>query len=77
MVEYDNTYYENVSKIASEHSINDFKSIDDFKEFVHREAIKKVGVFDKNDEFKQLQKDFRSINCKLMYEFPFDYRLTW
>ena len=43
--------------------------------YIKEQALKEVGVFEKNKEFKDIQKGFRDNNCKLTYTFPDDYNI--
>ena len=43
----------------------------------HKEALKQVGVFEKNKEFKDIQKAYRDIDCKLTYTFPVTYEVDY
>ncbi len=46
-----------------------------YVDYVHNEALKEIGTYEKNQRFKDIQKGFSNINCKLTYTFPQDYNI--
>ena len=73
--DYHTQYYELASKIVSDSNILDFPNANEFNKYVHNEAIKKVGVFEKNSQFKDIQKKFSKVDCKLTYNFVDTYKI--
>lgn len=74
--DYYDEYYSYANKIASKTTIDEWKKImkddtltyEEYNKYIHAQTIKKVGVFEQNKEFKDIQKEFRSLDCRLSYK---------
>ena len=47
---------------------DDTLTYEEYNKYIHAQTIKKVGVFEQNKEFKDIQKEFRSLDCRLSYK---------
>ena len=79
---YESNFYDAYNQVQADYlksldegvrPLDNFKSEEDYLKFLDDETFKKIGVFEKNDEFKDIQKGFRDLNCKLTYTFPKPY----
>lgn len=77
LTDYLHNYYKDYYETSNRKMLQYFgtDTIENVEKKVHKETIAEVGVFEKNKEFKEIQKEFRDINCKLDYKFPFDFKI--
>lgn len=75
---YYTDYYDTRVKVMASLKLEDFNNdVGAMSLYAHQEAIKKVGVFEKNKEFKDIQKGYSDIDCKLTYTFPVPFEVTY
>lgn len=75
---YTEDYYNIRMKLFSDAKMEDFNGdVRAMSEYAHKEALKQVGVFEKNKEFKDIQKAYSDIDCKLTYTFPVPYEVDY
>ncbi len=73
--EYYSTGGEIYQKGLKEGRITNDMSNEERVEYIHKETIKEIGLFEQSKEFKNIQKEFRDLDCKLVYEFPQEYQV--
>lgn len=52
------------------------KSQEELHEIIVNTALKEVGRFEQTPEFKEIRKQFREIDCKLMMSYPSEYKVN-
>lgn len=74
-VDYYRKFYETMSDIRSNTNLNDFASYEDYENAINKATFGKMGMFDENKEFKDIQRMFRDANCKLTMTYPSDFQV--
>ena len=54
-----------------------FNNKEDLNQYVMKQAVKELGTFEKTTVFKDIQKDFRKIDCQLEMSYPKDYTVNY
>lgn len=68
-------FYETMSNIRSNTNLNDFDSYEDFENAINKATFSKMGMFNENKEFKDIQRMFRDANCKLTMTQPREFQI--
>ena len=74
--DYDTTYYDTFGDVLNEYSMTDFNNDSDkYIEYCMNKTFEKIGIFEKNPKFKEIQNKYRNVGVKLTYTFPRPYHV--
>lgn len=73
--DYDRNYYKTFERKLSQYDTDDFDNTEQYVDYCMKETFKEIGVFQKNSEFKDIQREYRAMGVKLLYTFPRPYHV--
>ena len=69
-------YYKLQADYFDKYHSEDFNNWNEYSKFIHNKVINDIGVYERNPEFKEIQKEIREYNCRLEYTRPYD-KMEW
>lgn len=68
-------FYDTMAQVRKDTNMDDFASYEDYQNYLTKTTFDKMGMFNENPEFKNIQGMFRDANCKLTMTQPREFQV--